>query len=125
MVGRALGDRSPKALAPVFQALRIWVNDEARDLDAALAWLPGAMAVDGVVVTIAYPSGEDRRVKHALRAEPALAPRRLPPSLSAAALPASPWTPLVRKVVVPSQEEQLANPRARSARLRAFRRNPR
>src|SRR5689334_6665525 len=72
LVGRVLGDRSPKAVAPVFQALRIWVNDEAADLDAALAWLPEAMADDGVVVTIAYHSGEDRRIKHAFRIAPGI-----------------------------------------------------
>ena len=121
LAARVLGDGSPRRLAPVFQALRIWVNDELADLDAALAWLPGAMADGGVVVTIAYHSGEDRRVKRALRGAAPPATRRLPP---VAAAP-GPWEELTKKVVVPSRQEQDRNPRARSARLRAFRRKSR
>jgi hypothetical protein len=49
----------------VFQALRLWLNEEPQELDAALAWLPSAMIGGGVVVTLAYHSGEDRRIKHA------------------------------------------------------------
>jgi len=105
----------------VFQALRIWVNDEMADLESALAWLPEAMADGGVVVTLAYHSGEDRRVKQALRGVPRPAPRRLPvPEIAP-----NPWQELTRRVVVPSETEQHSNPRARSARLRAFRRKPR
>ncbi|MFN8586421.1 MAG: 16S rRNA (cytosine(1402)-N(4))-methyltransferase RsmH [Candidatus Eisenbacteria bacterium] len=124
LVGRVTGEARPKALAPVFQALRIWVNDELGDIDAALAWLPSAMRDGGVVVTLSYHSGEDRRVKHALRGEPRVSvSRRLPVMDDSAA--ASPWEELTRKVVIPSIEEQESNPRARSARLRAFRRKPR
>jgi 16S rRNA (cytosine1402-N4)-methyltransferase len=124
LVARVLGDPRPKALAPVFQALRIWTNDEMADLEAALAWLPGAMREGGVVVTLSYHSGEDRRVKHALRGAPRVVQsRRLPVTDDGEA--AGPWEELTRKVVVPSSEEQQSNPRARSARLRAFRRKPR
>lgn len=124
LAGRVLGDARPKALAPVFQALRIWTNDEMADLEAALAWLPGAVREGGVVVTLSYHSGEDRRVKHALRGAPRVMPsRRLPITDDGEA--AGPWEELTRKVVVPSSEEQQSNPRARSARLRAFRRKPR
>ena len=41
VAGRVLARFAPRALAPVFQALRIWVNDEMGEIDAALAWLPG------------------------------------------------------------------------------------
>jgi 16S rRNA (cytosine1402-N4)-methyltransferase len=123
VVGRGLRDSSPGAIAPVFQALRVWVNDEMADLEGALAWLPEAMADGGVVVTLAYHSGEDRRVKQALRGPRSTVSRRLPPTADTAA--ESPWEELTRKVVVPSDEEQDRNPRARSARLRAFRRKPR
>ncbi len=124
VIGKATGESRPKALAPVFQALRIWVNDEFGDIDAALEWLPSAMRDGGVVVTLSYHSGEDRRVKHALRGEPRVSvSRRLPVTDDSAA--ASPWEELTRKVVLPTNEEQESNPRARSARLRAFRRKPR
>ena len=119
---RALGGRPhPRRYAQAFQALRIWVNDEAAELEAALQWLPGAMSPGGMVVTIAYHSGEDRRIKHALRgARSGLTTRRTPP---AAETPrGGPWDELTRHVVSASPQERLRNPRARSARLRAFRR---
>lgn len=121
--GRVLRDASPGAVAPLFQALRMWVNDEMADLEAGLAWLPEAMADGGVVVTLSYHSGEDRRVKQALRGPRRTPSRRLPPAADESAT--GPWEELTRKVVVASEQEQLTNPRARSARLRAFRRKPR
>ena len=130
LVRRVLRDPRPGAAAPVFQALRIWVNDEMADLESALEWLPEAMADGGVVVTLSYHSGEDRRVKQSLRGAPVEGGsqrswvRRLPPVV-AAATRSLPWQELTKKVVVPAESEQRSNPRARSARLRAFRRKPR
>ncbi|HEY6194846.1 MAG TPA: 16S rRNA (cytosine(1402)-N(4))-methyltransferase, partial [Candidatus Eisenbacteria bacterium] len=123
LVGRLLRDARPAAIAPVFQALRVWVNDEMADLEASLQWLPEVMADGGVVVTLSYHSGEDRRVKQALRGPRRAPSRRLPPAADESA--PGPWKELTRKVVVASEQEQLTNPRARSARLRAFRREPR
>ncbi len=123
VVGRVLGTDHPRKLAPVFQALRIWVNEEMEDIESAMAWLPDAMRDGGTVVTIAYHSGEDRRVKQTLGRGPEPASRRRPPV--AGESDGGPWDVLTRKVVVPSDEEQEHNPRARSARLRAFRRKPR
>ena len=122
LVDRVLGGRPhPRRTARVFQALRIWINDEAGELAAALAWLPDMMRAGGVVVTLAYHSGEDRRIKQDLRGGPKGTPRRvhrLPPQRPIE----GPWQELTRNVVTPSAEELAANPRARSARLRAFRR---
>jgi 16S rRNA (cytosine1402-N4)-methyltransferase len=126
LIDRSLGGRPhPRRYAQVFQALRIWVNGEAEDLESILEWLPRAMRPGGVVVTLAYHSGEDRRIKQALRG-PARAgtPRRLPVR-SEERPPEGPWQELTRKVVTPSHDEKAANPRARSARLRAFRRTSR
>ncbi len=123
LIDRALGGRArPRRTAQVFQALRMWVNGEAEDLEAALAWLPVAMRAGGVVVTLAYHSGEDRRIKQALRPR-GVAASRLWPGVAPGAHE-GPWDELTRKVVRPSEEEQSKNPRARSARLRAFRRKP-
>lgn len=124
LVARVLGDSRPKTLAPVFQALRIWTNDEMADLEGALAWLPGALREGGVVVTLSYHSGEDRRVKHALRGAPRVVQSHRLPVMDDGET-AGPWEELTRRVVVPSSEEQSSNPRARSARLRAFRRKSR
>jgi len=123
LVDRVSGGRAhPRRLAQVFQALRIWINDEARDLEAVLAWLPEAMRPGGVVVTLAYHSGEDRRIKRVVRGAPNPPPARRRPPPSEARLPEEPWQELNHKVVTPTVEEKARNPRARSARLRAFRR---
>ena len=116
------GRPHPRRLAQVFQALRMRINDEAGELDAALGWLPTAVREGGVVVTLAYHSGEDRRIKRAIRGAVATT-SRLPRGLESRA-PESPWHELTRKVVTPSRVEEARNPRSRSARLRAFRRKP-
>ncbi len=123
VIDRVSGGRThPRRYAQVFQALRIWVNDEADDLEAALGWLPGVMRPGGVVVTLAYHSGEDRRIKQALRGpEVSRSARRLP-EIPGVRPPERPWEGLSRRVVTPSLAEKARNPRARSARLRAFRR---
>ncbi|NOT35186.1 MAG: 16S rRNA (cytosine(1402)-N(4))-methyltransferase RsmH [Candidatus Eisenbacteria bacterium] len=121
LIDRVLGGRPhPRRYAQVFQALRTWINDEARDLDGMLEWLPGVMRPGGVVVTLAYHSGEDRRIKQAVRGRVTFTPRRLPVAIESAAV--SPWEALTSRVVRPSEQETATNPRARSARLRAFRR---
>jgi 16S rRNA (cytosine1402-N4)-methyltransferase len=123
IIDRTLGGPlHPRRYAQVFQALRIWVNDEADDLEAALQWLPETMSPGGVVVTLAYHSGEDRRIKRALRG--AVVPRfaRRLPEIPEVRSPERPWEELTRRVVTPSLAERTRNPRARSARLRAFRR---
>ena len=105
-VAGAVGGRShPRLLAQVFQAIRIWINDEAGELEAALEWLPRAMRPGGVVVTLAYHSGEDRRIKQAIRAPRETTPaRRRPPTLEER-LPEGPWHALTSKVVTPSPGE--------------------
>jgi 16S rRNA (cytosine1402-N4)-methyltransferase len=73
-----------------------------------------------VLAVIAYHSGEDRLVKHAMREWSAACvcpPRQLTCTCRGRPL----GTLLTRKAVVASEEETARNPRARSARLRAWR----
>jgi len=121
LVDRLSGGRAhPRRQAQVFQALRIWINGEADDLDAVLAWLPSVMKTGGVVAMIAYHSGEDRRIKRAVRGERTAVSKRRPAPPQPDATPL--WEPLHRGVITPTEQEVARNRRARSARLRAFRR---
>lgn len=98
-----------------FQALRIAVNDELRQLHALLAAAPSRLRPGGRIVIISFHSLEDRLVKHQLQRAPS--PAGAPPGLFERAQ--GPFLPLVRKPVEPTDEEIASNPRARSARLRA------
>ncbi len=117
----ALG-RPPKASekARLFQAIRMRVNDEARALKLGLSRIRDALLVGARLVVISYHSIEDRIVKHAFRrwSDPASA---LPPGLPAPNPgPRSLGETLTRKPVRPEPAEISRNPRARSARLRAW-----
>ena len=117
----ALGARSgPGDFARLFQAVRIEVNGELEGLARALPALRDRLAPGGVIAVIAYHSGEDRLVKHALRdwSTACVCPPRQPQcTCRGRAL----GTLVTRKAVVAGDEEIALNPRARSARLRAWR----
>ncbi|TMJ53750.1 MAG: 16S rRNA (cytosine(1402)-N(4))-methyltransferase RsmH [Alphaproteobacteria bacterium] len=100
-----------------FQALRIFVNDELRSLAEALGAAERLLAPGGRLVTIAFHSLEDRIVKTflAARGRPAAPSRHLPERVRAAPS----FQILTRRPVVPDDAELEANPRARSAKLRA------
>jgi 16S rRNA (cytosine1402-N4)-methyltransferase len=115
-----LGPRSgPADFARLFQSVRIAVNDELGALARALPAFRDALVPGGRLGVIAYHSGEDRLVKHAFREW----------SRSCVCPPAQPvctcrgrplGTLLTRRAVVADAAEIAANPRARSARFRAF-----
>lgn len=104
-----------------FQALRIAVNGELESLGRALQDLPEVLAPGGVGAIIAFHSLEDRMVKERFRE---LAGRCVcPPGLPICACGAKgDFVLLTRKAVQASEAEVEANPRARSARLRAVER---
>ena len=107
--------REAKTLARVFQAIRIAVNGELRQLENALSQAGNVLKRGGRMVVISYHSLEDRRVKRVFRH----GNLEGEPRKDLHGRPITPWRPLTRKPVAPSPEEVAANPRARSARLRA------
>ncbi len=102
----------------VFQALRIAVNGELDALEAGLAAALDLLRPGGRLVVLSYHSLEDRIVKRFLAAE-----RRgcvCPPEAPVCVCGRAPRLRLVtRPSLVPGEAEVSANPRARSARLRA------
>jgi 16S rRNA (cytosine1402-N4)-methyltransferase len=102
----------------VFQALRIAVNEELEALQDGLAAAVDLLRPGGRLVVLSYHSLEDRIVKRFIAAE-----RRgcvCPPELPVCVCGRNPRLRLVtRPSLTPSAAEIAANPRARSARLRA------
>lgn len=91
-----------KTLQRTFQALRIAVNDEFGVLDRFLAALPGCLNPGGRVAILSFHSGEDRRVKKAFQTG----------ERNGTFASVSP------ELIRPSFDEQRANPRSSSAKLR-------
>ncbi len=83
----------------VFQALRLWTNDEMAALEEGLNSALDLLAPGGRVAVISFHSLEDRIVKSLFRSDPRV---RL----------------VNKKVIPPSIEERRRNPRSRSAKLR-------
>ena len=102
-----------------FQALRVEVNDEFAELDTLLAAALGLLAPAGRLVVISYHSGEDARVKHTMRRW-ADGDCVCPPGMPCVCGATSLGLLVSRRSIVASADELVANPRARSARLRAF-----
>lgn len=105
-----------------FQALRMYVNDELGELERALAAAESILKPGGRLVVVSFHSLEDRIVKNFVRAHSGhnAAPSRHLPVLPGSANDVRPtFTVLTRSAMPPSPEECRANPRSRSARLRA------
>lgn len=119
-IRRVLGPRSgPGDFARLFQAVRIAVNDELPGLARALPALRDSLAPGGSLAVISYHSGEDRLVKHTFREWAAAC--TCPPVQPICTCRGRPLGRLrPRKPILPSADELAANPRSRSARLRAF-----
>ncbi len=103
----------------VFQALRIEVNEELAGLEKLLDGTVELLEQDGHLVVISYHSLEDRIVKHTLRG---LARGEVDETTGRTRSETQAIELLTGKPVRPSEEEVAANPRSRSARLRAARR---
>jgi 16S rRNA (cytosine1402-N4)-methyltransferase len=118
LIQEALGQKGPWKLHPrrdrwelhpaarTFQALRILVNRELANLTQLLRVLPDVLRPGGVAAIISFHSGEDRLVKAAFRD----------------GLRSGVYGEVADEPVRAAQEERLANPRSRSAKLRWARR---
>jgi 16S rRNA (cytosine1402-N4)-methyltransferase len=100
-----------------FQALRIFVNEELDELHLALSAAERMLKPGGRLAVVSFHSLEDRIVKNFLveRAKPGGESRHLP--VIAQAAPS--FSILTKRPVTPDDDEIAANPRARSAKLRA------
>ncbi|MCP5199396.1 MAG: 16S rRNA (cytosine(1402)-N(4))-methyltransferase RsmH [Gammaproteobacteria bacterium] len=101
-----------------FQAVRMHVNDELGELDAALDAALELLAPGGRLLVIAFHSLEDRMVKQRFRALDDQ--RRVAAREGASSGPL--FRLVVRKAIKAGASESAANPRARSARLRVLER---
>ncbi len=110
----------PADFARLFQAVRIAVNDELNGLERVLPILRDMLAPGATLSIIAYHSGEDRLVKHAMRAWSTACtcpPRQPVCTCGGVAL----GTLVTRKSITATAVEIARNPRARSAHLRSWR----
>lgn len=100
-----------------FQAIRIWVNDEFRQLVEGLSAAERALKPGGRLAVVSFHSLEDRIVKRFMQARSNSAgggSRYAPQAVQAPAAFTLPF----RRAIGPDPEEMAANPRARSALLR-------
>lgn len=119
LLGRSWDERKHPATR-TFQALRIAVNDELAEVARGLAAAERILKPGGRLVVVTFHSEEDRIVKQFLARRSGKVPsgsRHLPERLDTR-LDAS-FRIVNRRPLTPSLEEIEANPRARSAKLRA------
>jgi 16S rRNA (cytosine1402-N4)-methyltransferase len=107
------------AATRIFQALRIYVNDELGELAEGLSAAERVLAPGGRLAVVAFHSLEDAMVKEFLRERSETGrqgSRHLPPSESPAHAPS--FILSARRPIAPGEKETSGNPRARSAKLR-------
>ena len=119
IVGKVVRSK-PNEIHPAtrtFQALRIFVNEELDELHQALSAAERVLKPGGRLVVVSFHSLEDRIVKNFLveRGKASSGSRHLPEVAQAA----SSFLILTKRPVTPGDAEVAANPRARSAKLRA------
>lgn len=113
IIRQAVGWRGRGKINPAtksFQAIRIAVNDELEQLHLSLPLLQQLLAPGGRLTVISFHSLEDRLVKQYFA-------ERSGPNYDAE------LTLLTKRPITPTADEIVSNPRARSAKLRAGRKN--
>lgn len=114
------GAKSKNPVTTLFQAIRIEVNQEFEQIESLLELIPSIASRDGGrVVIICFHSLEDKVVTSTLRGW-AQGDNNQKQFLQNFAPRQSLGRLLTKKATLPSESEVLSNPRARSARLRAF-----
>lgn len=103
-IGRFYYKKRLNPATKVFQALRIVVNHELKEIETFLDKAPLALNKNGRLVTISFHEGEDRLVKKHFRELDKIEDFKL----------------VRRKAFQPTREEILSNPRSRSARMRVL-----
>jgi len=118
-VGAAMSSGGKPAVARVFQAVRIHINDELAELDRGLAAAFQALAVGGRLAVVTFHGLEHRLVRRRFRewTQGRQTPRRLP--IRDVPTPVARRVASVAKGARASPAELAANPRARSALLQA------
>jgi len=115
------GRKRVSTLARVFQGVRVVVNGELENLQEGLRRALGVLAPGSIFAVLSYHSLEDRLVKQHFRRQ--VDGCTCPPDLPRCACGFERrFTLLTRRAFRPTPEEVAANPRARSARLRALQR---
>ncbi|MDD2862960.1 MAG: 16S rRNA (cytosine(1402)-N(4))-methyltransferase, partial [Acidiphilium sp.] len=106
-----------------FQALRIEVNQELAEIERGLEQAAALLAPGGRLVAVSFHSLEDRMVKRFMQTATGrtAGPSRHDPS-GIVPVAAARFAALTKGVITPGEAEIAANPRARSARLRAIER---
>ena len=115
------GRSTKKSIQPstvVFQAIRIEVNDELKEIETLMDNLPGLLKPGGRAAIISFHSLEDKLVTKTMRDWQGR--DRPPANYPGAHVATSAGKLLTSKAIVPGEEESQTNRRARSARLRVF-----
>ena len=102
-----------------FQALRIAVNDELGELERGLAAAEHVLKPGARLAVVSFHSLEDRIVKQFLAERGGRVPSASRHAPQTKSVPAATFRPLGKAPTLPSDAEIAANPRARSAKLRA------
>ena len=117
LVEELFGYRATRLLPQVFQALRIWTNDELKALAHLLDVAPSLLKPGGRLGIISYHSLEDRMVKRAFKTLATPTIDEQTGQVERTAL----FELCTKKAVAPTLTEIEGNPRARSAHFRAVR----
>lgn len=121
IVRTSIGYRKGKidSATKTFQALRIYINDELRQLERFLANVKDILVPNGILIIVSFHSLEDRIIKNFFRENSAklVSRSKYAPKVN---IEPTEWLRIItKKPLSPSREELRVNPRSRSAKLRA------